>query len=40
MAQTVLATIAARMEREGRLSGVQLTEPIVERPPLAGVVTR
>jgi glucosyl-3-phosphoglycerate synthase len=47
MAQTVLATIAVRMEREGRLSGLaSAAEPNgagrspsvpVERPPLAGV---
>lgn len=36
MARTVLATIARRVEAEGRLTGVQLAEPIVERPPLAG----
>jgi glucosyl-3-phosphoglycerate synthase len=40
MARTVLATIATRMQREGRLNGVELPEPIVERPPLAEVLTR
>jgi glucosyl-3-phosphoglycerate synthase len=40
MAQTVLAGIAARMQREGRLSGVALAEAVVERPPLAGVLAR
>jgi len=35
MAQTVLATIAARLEREGRLAAVGGAPP--ERPPLAGV---
>jgi hypothetical protein len=40
MAQTVLATIALRMEREGRLSGLELAEPLVERPPLAEVLAR
>jgi glucosyl-3-phosphoglycerate synthase len=47
MATTVLATIAVRMEREGRLSGLAhageangagaITSPPVERPPLADV---
>lgn len=36
MARTVLATIARRVEAEGRLTGVELAEPIIERPPLAG----
>jgi glucosyl-3-phosphoglycerate synthase len=36
MAATVLATIARRMEREGRLHDVEIVGP-VERPPLAGV---
>jgi hypothetical protein len=35
MAATVLATIATRMEREGRLAGVGGAP--VERPPLASV---
>jgi len=35
MAATVLATIARRLQREGRLSGVP--EGPLERPPLAGV---
>lgn len=37
MARTALTTIAQRVKREGRLTGVQVAEPIVERPPLAGV---
>jgi glucosyl-3-phosphoglycerate synthase len=36
MARTVLATIARRVEAEGRLKGVELAEPIIERPPLTG----
>ncbi|HYM45059.1 MAG TPA: glucosyl-3-phosphoglycerate synthase [Solirubrobacteraceae bacterium] len=36
MARTVLATIARRLEGEGRLTGVELAEPVLERPPLAG----
>jgi glucosyl-3-phosphoglycerate synthase len=41
MAATVLATIATRLRREGRLSGVELPEgEIVERPPLAEVLAR
>jgi glucosyl-3-phosphoglycerate synthase len=46
MAQTVLATIAVRLEREGRLVGAGLGlgsgegEPPLERPPLASVVAR
>jgi glucosyl-3-phosphoglycerate synthase len=35
MAGTVLATIARRLEQEGRLTGVELGERIVERPPHA-----
>jgi glucosyl-3-phosphoglycerate synthase len=38
MAQTVLATIAVRMQREGRLSGVELQEAVLERPPLAAMM--
>jgi glucosyl-3-phosphoglycerate synthase len=34
MAQTVLATIARRLEREGRLQGVEGDAAPVERPPL------
>jgi glucosyl-3-phosphoglycerate synthase len=37
MAATVLATIAARLEREGRLSGTPVTGAPVERPPLGEV---
>jgi glucosyl-3-phosphoglycerate synthase len=38
MARTVLATIARRVEAEGRLTGVtHVTESSVERPPLAGL---
>jgi glucosyl-3-phosphoglycerate synthase len=40
MAATVLATIATRLQREGRLTGVELPEEIVERPPLAEVLAR
>jgi glucosyl-3-phosphoglycerate synthase len=41
MAATVLATIAVRLRREGRLTGVELPEEeIVERPPLAEVLAR
>ncbi len=41
MAATVLATIATRLRREGRLTGVELPEgEIVERPPLAEVLAR
>ncbi len=36
MARTVLATIARRMQREGRLTGLE-GEPELERPPLASV---
>ncbi|HUB35984.1 MAG TPA: glucosyl-3-phosphoglycerate synthase [Solirubrobacteraceae bacterium] len=35
MAGTVLATIAGRLEREGRLTGVELGERVLERPPHA-----
>jgi glucosyl-3-phosphoglycerate synthase len=35
MARTVLATIAGRAQAEGRLSGVEIAEPPVERPPPA-----
>ncbi len=38
MAQTVLATIARRVQEEGRLTGVQSAQPVLERPPLAGVL--
>jgi glucosyl-3-phosphoglycerate synthase len=37
MARTVLATIARRVRAEGRLIGVEIAEPPLERPPLAGV---
>ncbi len=37
MAATVLATVARRLEREGRLTGPPVTGAPVERPPLAGV---
>jgi glucosyl-3-phosphoglycerate synthase len=37
MARTVLATIARRVEREGRLTGVQVVELVLERPPHAGL---
>jgi glucosyl-3-phosphoglycerate synthase len=40
MARTVLATIARRLQRDGRLSGLELDESLVERPPLAGVRVR
>jgi glucosyl-3-phosphoglycerate synthase len=40
MARTVLATLAQRLQRDGRLSGLELEESIVERPPLAGVRVR
>lgn len=36
MARTVLATIAARAQAEGRLAGVEIPELAVERPALAG----
>jgi glucosyl-3-phosphoglycerate synthase len=35
MAQTVLAVIARRLLKEGRLVGVELADPVLERPPLA-----
>jgi glucosyl-3-phosphoglycerate synthase len=35
MAGTVLQTIAGRLERESRLTGVELGERVVERPPHA-----
>jgi glucosyl-3-phosphoglycerate synthase len=35
MARTVLATIARRVQDEGRLTGVEIAEPVLERPPLA-----
>jgi glucosyl-3-phosphoglycerate synthase len=37
MALTVLATIARRMEREGRLLDAVAAPPVVERPPLASL---
>jgi glucosyl-3-phosphoglycerate synthase len=37
MARTVLATIARRVQAEGRLTGVEILERVLERPPLAGV---
>ncbi len=37
MARTVLATIARRVQAEGRMTGVEITESVLERPPLAGV---
>jgi glucosyl-3-phosphoglycerate synthase len=40
MARTVLATVARRLERDGRLSGLEADEALVERPPLAGVLAR
>jgi glucosyl-3-phosphoglycerate synthase len=36
MARTVLATIARRAQAQGRLTGVEIAESPVERPPLAG----
>ncbi len=39
MARTVLATVARRLERDGRLSGLEAEAP-VERPPLAGILAR
>jgi glucosyl-3-phosphoglycerate synthase len=36
MARTVLATIARRVQDEGRLSEVEIVEPVLERRPLAG----
>jgi glucosyl-3-phosphoglycerate synthase len=38
MAATVLATIAGRLRREGRLTGVE-SEPVLERPALASLGT-
>jgi glucosyl-3-phosphoglycerate synthase len=35
MAETVLAVIARRLQEEGRLAGVELGEPVRERPPIA-----
>jgi glucosyl-3-phosphoglycerate synthase len=40
MAHTVLATIARRLEREGRLLDAAASSPVVERPPLAGLRVR
>jgi glucosyl-3-phosphoglycerate synthase len=41
MAQTVLAAIVVRLQREGRLTQDGLAaEPLLERPPLASVVAR
>jgi len=37
MAATVLATIARRLEQEGRLTGPAVAGAPVERPPLAGI---
>ncbi len=37
MAYTVLATIARRLERDGRLRGAEGSAQIVERPPLASL---
>jgi glucosyl-3-phosphoglycerate synthase len=37
MARTVLGTIAGRARAQGRLSGVEIPELPVERPPLVGV---
>lgn len=37
MARTVLATVARRVQQEGRLTGVEIAEPVPERPPLAGL---
>jgi glucosyl-3-phosphoglycerate synthase len=37
MARTVLATIARRVQAEGRLTGVEVGESVIERPPLAEV---
>jgi glucosyl-3-phosphoglycerate synthase len=37
MARTVLATVARRAQAEGRLTGVEVAEPPVERPPLAAI---
>lgn len=40
MARTVLATIAQRLQRDGRLNGLEADASLVERPPLAGVRAR
>jgi glucosyl-3-phosphoglycerate synthase len=40
MARTVLATVARRLQRDGRLSGLEVDASLVERPPLAGVRAR
>lgn len=40
MSQTVLATIARRMQGEGRLNGVDVTEAPLERPALASLTGR
>ena len=37
MAHTVLATIARRLQREGRLRDAEESSQIVERPPLASL---
>jgi glucosyl-3-phosphoglycerate synthase len=37
MARTVLATIARRVCAEDRLTGIEITESVIERPPLAGL---
>src|SRR4029077_3496575 len=37
MARTVLATIARRVEGEGRLTGGEVGEPAIERPPRMGL---
>ncbi len=37
MARTVLATIASRLERDGRLIGIEHSELAFERPPLASL---
>jgi glucosyl-3-phosphoglycerate synthase len=39
MARTVLATIASRAQAEGRLTGVQVADPVLERPPLTDTPT-
>ncbi len=40
MARTVLATIAQRVRAEGRMTGVEVGEPVIERPPSAGIEGR
>jgi glucosyl-3-phosphoglycerate synthase len=40
MARTVLATIARRVQSEGRLTGVDVGEPVLERPPLVETYMR